>query len=108
MPSDIELEQRTLHTYELLAAKSEAMLDAARRSDWHAVTAIEADCDRLMQSFRGANVTSHLDKQTRQRRAELMHRIVATDAAIRELSQPWAAKLAHQLRLHGGAERTMR
>lgn len=108
MPADIELKQHTLHTYELLAAKSEAMLDAARRSDWHAVTAIEADCDRLMQAFCRANVSPHLDKQTRQRRAELMHRIVATDAAIRELSQPWAARLAHRLRLRGGAEGTMR
>lgn len=108
MTSAIDLKQRTLRTYELLAAMSEAMLDAARRSDWRAVIAIEADCDRLMQSFCGTSVAPRLDKQTKQRRAELMHRIVAIDAAIRQLAQPWADRVAHSLQLHGGAKGAIR
>jgi hypothetical protein len=90
--------QLTLRTYESLAAKSEAMLAAAQRSDWHAVVAIERDCDQILRRLCSVASMLKLDQQTRARRSELMHRIVTTDAAVRELSQPWAQRLEHRLR----------
>lgn len=97
MTTDLDLSQLALHTYESLAAKSLAMLEAAQRSDWPAVIAIERDCDQLMRRLHHANASTRLDERTRLRRAELMHRIVAVDAAVREISQPWARALGSQL-----------
>lgn len=101
MTTDFDFSQLTLHTYESLATKSQAMLEAARRNDWQAVIAIERDCDQLMRRLHCADNTVPLDQNARARRAELMHRIVATDAAVREISQPWANPLARRLGLSG-------
>ncbi len=94
--------QLTLRTYESLAAKSEAMLAAAQRNDWHTVVAIERDCDQMLRRLCSVASMQKLDRQTRARRSELMHRIVTTDAAVRELSQPWAQRLEYQLRAREG------
>jgi flagellar protein FliT len=93
MTTTISRARLALHTYESLAARSFAMLAAARRRDWQALLRLERECAALVAQLQTFQGISDLDAPGKRRRAELMRSVLAHDAAVRELTQPWAYRI---------------
>ena len=84
--------------YESIAAESKRMLEAARRSDWDAVVASERHCASLIGKLKAGRDTNALPEAHRRRKVELIRRILADDAEIRNLAQPWMAEVGRFLK----------
>jgi flagellar protein FliT len=78
--------------YESIAAASRRMLDAAREGDWDEVSLLEDRCRTLISRLKRAHVCGDQPMGQRQRLA-LMRAMLADDAEIRELSEPWLKQL---------------
>lgn len=87
-----------LDTYGSIAVKSGQMLDAARNSDWVRLIALEQECRALAETLkRMDDGAAHPDTAYLQRKAELIRKVLADDAAIREFTEPWMGQLAFYL-----------
>ena len=93
-------------SYEAIARASQAMLHAARDSDWDTVASLERHCAGIIDELRKSAAARALDEVQSRRRIEIMQKLLAEDAEIRNLAQPWLAGLQTMLcqpRLRGGA-----
>jgi flagellar protein FliT len=83
--------------YEAIAGASRRMLEAARADDWDAVTREEARCRELITVLKGAqrsgDATDPAVLALRRQRLTLLRAVLADDAEIRELSEPWLKQL---------------
>ena len=78
--------------YEAIAASSRRMLDAARREDWDEVAREEDACRALILALKRAHAAGTTPIGRRQKLA-LMRAMLADDAEVRELAEPWLARL---------------
>lgn len=84
--------------YESIAAASARMLDAARASDWDALIEHENNCARLINALRASGAELRLDADSHERKRAIIRRVLAEDAEIRRLTQPWLGRLEELLR----------
>lgn len=82
-----------LAQYETMAARSRAMLAAAREADWDEVVRLERDCAQAVSGLK-ARGEPPLTENERKRKMELIRGMLADDAEIRDLVQPWLAHLS--------------
>ncbi len=82
-----------LEHYEAIARASQLMLDAARQADWDEVGRVEGRCRRLISALNAASANSPLRPLDNRRRMELLQRILADDAEIRDRTDPWLKQL---------------
>jgi flagellar protein FliT len=82
-----------IEIYEALAAASSRMLAAARAQDWDGLLAAESDCARLVERARAQPEPATLGSEERQRKRDIIRRMLAEDAEIRSRLQPWMAQL---------------
>lgn len=99
--------QQLIDTYERILGITEAMLSAARDNDWDRVAALEGGCrgevDRLIAlGDEGPRLTPPL----RERKLQIVRRVLADDAAIRRIADPRMAEL-EQLIGHVGNQRRL-
>ena len=87
-----------LDYYEEVRLISLRMLDAARNSDLDALIAGERRCAAVIARLQ------LLDKSAKKRANEIIRAILAHDAEIRDLTQPWL----RQLEAHMGTSRMTR
>ncbi|WP_322040547.1 flagellar protein FliT [Burkholderia diffusa] len=80
--------------YEALAAVSGRMLSAARGAQWSALPELQAEFLRLVEGLKEAHPGVALDQADLGRKLELIRRILADDAAIRDLASPDVARLS--------------
>ncbi|AOJ88106.1 flagellar biosynthesis protein FliT [Burkholderia sp. MSMB0856] len=80
--------------YEALAAVSGRMLSAARGAQWSALPELQAEFLRLVDGLKEAHPGVTLDQADLGRKLELIRRILADDAAIRDLASPDVARLS--------------
>lgn len=80
--------------YEAIAAVSGRMLIAARKAHWTDLIGLEDEYLRLVDGLKEAEVGVRLNAAERSRKYELICRILADDAAIRDLANPRMARLA--------------
>jgi flagellar protein FliT len=85
-----------LVAYESMASKSGAMLIAAKNDDWDEVTRLEHECKSIINRLQGIQHELNLTAAQRDRKARLIRSIIAEDAQIRDLAQPWLADLSQQ------------
>ncbi|WP_296557568.1 flagellar protein FliT [Pigmentiphaga sp.] len=83
--------------YGQLAEISRAMLAAARRGDWDAVTASESDCAGLVGQLRLRPIET-CPPAERETCMHLIREILANDAATRDIAEPWMKELEQILR----------
>lgn len=90
--------------YESIRQASHQMLEAARRSDWDAVAREEAHVGSLIASLRAAgDARKILIGEGRKRRFEILRHVLADDAEIRNLAQPWLRQVDANLGTGPGA-----
>jgi flagellar protein FliT len=90
---DQNMEEMLLSQYDKVAAASARMLHAARAGDWDRLIAAETECAALVERLRAAGNPETMSSSGRKRRFSAIHRILADDAEIRRLTQPWLQQL---------------
>lgn len=83
--------------YGQLAEISRAMLAAAQRGDWDAVTASESACAELVGQLRRCPIET-CPPAERETCMQLIREILANDAATRNIAEPWMRELEQILR----------
>jgi flagellar protein FliT len=86
-----------LDRYESIAVTSRAMVDAAHRQDWAEVRELEKDCLKQVNQLKAAARVHSLSRSDQSTRMRLLRSILADDAEIRRLAEPWLAELEHLL-----------
>ncbi|WP_353192895.1 flagellar protein FliT [Pandoraea pnomenusa] len=81
-----------LNCYESIAGLTERMLGVARGGDWDALIDLEAQYRAQVDSIKQLDAALPLTEDERARKHEIIRRILADDAAIRDLVVP---RLAH-------------
>ncbi|MGJ7914680.1 flagellar protein FliT [Massilia sp. LXY-6] len=82
-----------LSTYETLERITGDMLSAARNAQWDSLVELEQSCTAHVTRLReGGDVA--LGPEGRQRKMELIKKILDADRHIRDLTTPWLAQLS--------------
>ncbi|SFP91305.1 flagellar protein FliT [Nitrosomonas cryotolerans] len=80
-------------TYEAMLVITNQMLAAAQNSEWDKLVILEQECkaltDKLVQHS-SQNILSH---ELQQRKIRIIHQVLADDAQIRMITEPWMEKL---------------
>lgn len=93
MNERLEMETQVVERYTRMADASQRMLRAARDGDWDKVCEVEQECTRLIVELSRMGDLAPTDPELRRQKLGLMKRVLADDAEIRVLSQPWLKKL---------------
>jgi len=88
-----------LHYYESLASSSKIMVCAAREGDWNEVFRVEEICSYLIAELNTVKEWETLTDIEEKRKRALLRSILADDAAIRNLKEPWLSRLSSWLGL---------
>ncbi|WP_179402905.1 flagellar protein FliT [Burkholderia guangdongensis] len=80
--------------YEAIADVSARMLNAARTGDWSVLAGLQDEYRQLVDGLREAADGVTLDQAELGRKLRLIRRILADDAAIRDLASPDVARLS--------------
>ena len=83
--------QDVLSMYEKIAGITAEMAVAAKAGDWNRFAALEGQCKTSTEAM---YVTMPLTGEQRARKIALLKQIMANDRAVREVTEPWHAKLA--------------
>lgn len=79
--------------YEDIASLMDRMVHAARSADWDSLVDLESDCRSLIETLKTAQPTAPLSESQRAHKVTLIRRMLAQDAEIRNLTEPWMAEL---------------
>lgn len=105
MSTRARIEEQIVDRYRRMADASGRMLAAARQDDWDQVCSVERECTTLIAELSGMGDLAPSDPALRQQKVDLMKRVLADDAEIRLLTQPWLKKLDAMLRSPDNADR---
>ncbi|MGH8600373.1 MAG: flagellar protein FliT [Burkholderiales bacterium] len=85
----METQYTMLMYYESVEEVLQSMLHAAQNSEWDRLVEAEQYCSRLVACLRAIGDRHEpLDATGQRRKSEIIRRVLATDAQIRDLAQP--------------------
>lgn len=82
-----------IENYEQLSSLTGKMREAATQGEWDRLVELEQKCSRHVESMKVLDTTASLDERTRLRKVELIRKILADDAEVRNCTEPWMAQL---------------
>ena len=85
-----------IENYRHLSQITSLMREAAQLGEWDHLVELEQQCSLHVESMKQMDMAS-LDEDTRKQKVELISKILADDAAIREQTMPWMAKLQRMI-----------
>lgn len=91
------MQHQLIDYYKAIERTSEQMLAAAQAEDWDQVVRLEGACAVLIAQLRFKSRDAVLAPDERKEKAQIMQRILRTDAEIRCLAEPWLSDLAQIL-----------
>lgn len=80
--------------YENVAELTSHMLEAAREGDWERLVQLESVCSRQVQILQCNDAPVRMAGPDRERKVELITRILADDREIRLIAEPWMGRLS--------------
>lgn len=83
--------------YERIAGLTTAMLAAARASQWEVLLELENKCRAAFTQLATAEPAAAATPEIARRKAALIRQVLADDAEIRNLVEPWVAELGQWL-----------
>lgn len=83
-----------IHNYQQLSNLTSQMRAAASQGEWDQLVELEQQCSRHVESMKQLDLAP-IDESIRLQKVALIHKILADDAAIRDQTLPWMAKLQH-------------
>jgi flagellar protein FliT len=81
-----------IENYQHLSTLTSQMRTAATQGEWDQLVELEQQCSHLIETMKQLDLAP-LDESIRLQKVELIHKILADDAAIREQTLPWMAQL---------------
>lgn len=99
-------EQEVIYLYENVASITTEMLAAAREGDWDRLVALETRCSDQVSILKTGEPPIALTGASRERKVEIIKKILADDREIRNITQPWMEKLSLLIN-STGAERKL-
>lgn len=82
-----------IENYEALSAIMEQMRIAATQGEWERMVALEKECSRRVALMKAQDEATTLDENSRRQKLALIRKILADDAEIRNVADPWMAQL---------------
>lgn len=98
--------QEIISLYEAVSDITNRMVAAARAGDWDRLVALESDCAGHVQTLRDGEPPTPLEGAVRERKVKIIHKILADDREIRNITEPWMAHLSALIN-STGAERKL-
>ena len=99
--------QEILALYETVADITDRMLAAARMGDWEQLAELESRCSSQVEIIkRNEEPPQPLTPIARERKVEIIRKILDDDRQIRNITEPWMARLA-ALMSNAGTERKL-
>ncbi len=84
---------QVIANYESLSALTSKMLDAALQQKWDALIGLEQQCSQHIAAMKPIDAAAILDEPARQRKIQLIKKILADDAEIRSRTESWMGQL---------------
>lgn len=81
--------------YESLSAITAQMREAAVQGEWDQLVNLEQQCSRHVASMKPLDQSIVLDESSRQRKIQLIKKILADDAEIRNHTETWMRQLCN-------------
>lgn len=79
--------------YESLSVLTGQMREAAVRGEWELLISVEHQCSELVATMKQLDAEVMLDEAARQHKHQLINKILADDAEIRNRIQVWMSQL---------------
>lgn len=86
-------EQNVLTHYESLSGLTGQMRVAALSGEWDTLIGLEHQCSDHVAQMKAQTANAPLDETARQRKIQLIKKILADDAAIRNMTESWMGQL---------------
>jgi len=84
---------QVITNYESLSALTGQMREAAMHNEWDKLVDIEKQCSRQVAIMKPVDATTVLNEAARQRKMQLIKKILADDAEIRNRTETWMGQL---------------
>lgn len=84
---------QTLMTYNAILTTTGKMLTAAQNNEWDQLILLEQECKQLTELLIKNDPEPILDKELLQKKVQIIHQILADDAQIKAITEPWMMKL---------------
>jgi flagellar protein FliT len=94
--------------YEAMVGITDQMLAAATASDWDRLVTLEQQCAACVRQLKADGDKQPLAGQERTRKVDAIRKMMAADRQIRDLTQPWMAKLSAMINNKGTERRIAR
>lgn len=83
-----------LTVYAEMADLTERMLDAATRSEWDQLVELEQRCAAHVRTLQAEEGQQPMVGEQRERKVELIRKMLTADRKIRDITMPWMAQLS--------------
>ena len=100
--------EHLLRAYEGLARTTGRMLDAALEGRWDDLVALERHCAELITTMSGLETEEPLPESVRAPKVAMIRKVLADDAAIRNITEPWLQQLGSMLGANRHSQRLLR
>ncbi|CAH1903606.1 Flagellar biosynthesis protein fliT [Candidatus Nitrotoga sp. HW29] len=94
-----------IENYELLSSITAKMRVAATDGQWDQLVELEKQCSQHVAIIKSQNIGMPPNESTRLRKVELIRKILADDAEIRNHTEPWVKQLQHIMHSTGQERR---
>lgn len=84
---------QVIANYESLSALTGQMREAAMHGEWDKLVNIEKQCSQQVAAMKPADAESELNESVRQHKIQLIKKILADDAEIRNRTEVWMGQL---------------
>ncbi len=84
---------QVIKNYESLSSITSQMRDAAVHGEWDQLVNLEQQCSQHVATMKPVDTAAKLDEPTRQRKIQLIKKILADDAEIRNHTETWMGQL---------------
>ena len=86
--------QEIISIYENVAVITDQVLAAARVGDWEQLVELESRCASQVAILRSEEPRAALSGSVRERKAELIRKVLEDDRQIRSITEPWMEQLS--------------
>lgn len=86
-------ESQVLANYEALSSLTEKMQEAALHGEWENLVAIEQQCSAQVAAMKPVDTAVKLSEPARQRKIQLIKKILSDDREIRSRTEVWMEQL---------------
>jgi flagellar protein FliT len=89
--------QDIVSVYEAMVGITDQMLTAATDNDWDRLAQLELQCAACVRQLKTSGDGQPLAGQERVRKVNAIRKMLASDRKIRDLTQPWMARLSSMM-----------